>query len=57
MKKEFIERVIRERVVDTRKYRYVCHFGWTHASIRRMERRVLGTTAAYDRWEVVKEYR
>lgn len=57
MKKEFIERVIKEGVVDTRKYCYTYKVKGGVASIKRIERFLLGTIAAYDRWEVVKEWR
>lgn len=55
--KKFIEKVIREGAVDTRKYRYAYCVEWGYASIRRIERRLLGTTAAIDGWETVKEWR
>ena len=57
MKKEFIERVIREYIVDTRKYRYIYQIDGDVARIKRIERFLLGTIAAYDRWEVVMEWR
>ena len=57
MKKEFIERVIREHIVDTRKYRYIYQIDGDVACIKRIERFLLGTTAVYDRWEVVKVWR
>lgn len=57
MKKKFIEKVIREEVVDTWKYRYIYYIGWDVACIKRLERCLLGTTAAIDGWETVKEWR
>lgn len=58
MKRDFIERVIRERVVDTRKYRYTIKERQTvteqYAEIRRLPLSDLDTTAAIDGWETVK---
>lgn len=58
MKKEFIERVIRERVVDTKTYRYIvkdCYDATEQwAEIRRLPLADLNTTAAIDGWETVK---
>ena len=59
MKKEFIEKVKREMVVDTKKYRYRTQ-GWNGAhtqklQILRLPIEDLGTTAAIDGWEVVYE--
>lgn len=57
MKKEFLERVRRERVVDTRKYRYVLDtdIRLERPLIKRLPIEELDTTAAIDGWEVVKE--
>ena len=57
MKKEFIRRIFREGVVDTRKYRYVikwCAYG-TYGEIRRIPLKYLDTTKALDKdnWELV----
>lgn len=52
MKKEFIERVIREGIVDTRKYRYIMKA----PKILRLPRIYLDTTKAIDEWEVVYEF-
>lgn len=57
MKKEFIEKVIREGIVDTKKYRYIYDPICEVAYIKRLKRSLLGTTAAYSGWEVVKEWR
>jgi len=54
---DFIERVIKEGCVDTRKYRYIYEIKDNIASIKRIERCLLGTTAAIDGWETVKEWR
>lgn len=57
MKKEFIERVIRERIVDTDKYRYIikdCHDAYQqYQEIRRLPLSDLDTTNAIDGWETV----
>ena len=54
MTKAFFERVKREKVVDTRKYRYVLDdtVGKTPC-IKRLPINDLDTTAAIDGWEVV----
>lgn len=58
MKKEFIDLVMRERVVDTRSYRYIvkeCYNATEQwAEIRRLPLSDLDTTKAIDGWEVVK---
>lgn len=57
MKKEFVERVIRERIVDTKDYRYVVEecsgFNEQWLEIRRIKLADLDTTAAIDGWETV----
>lgn len=50
MTKHFFERVKNERLVDTRKYRYIVKDG----KIMRLPKIDLNTTAAIDGWEVVK---
>ena len=57
MKKEFWERVKRERIVDTRKYRYIIDedIRLERPWITRLPIEDLDTTAAIDGWEVVKE--
>lgn len=57
MKKEFLERVKLERIVDTRKYRYVLDddISLERPLIKRLPIEDLDTTAAIDGWEVVKE--
>lgn len=54
MTKTFIEKVKNEKVVDTRKYRYILvdTVGKTPC-IKRLPRIDLDTTAAIDGWEVV----
>lgn len=58
MTKEFEQKILRERIVDTRNYRYIlkeCYDPdgqW--AEIRRLPLDKLDTTAAIDGWETVK---
>lgn len=56
MTKEFEKRVIREGVVDTKKYRYVYESETEGVYIIRLERKYLGTTVAIDGWEMVKDF-
>ena len=57
MTKAFIDRVLKERIVDTRNYRYIvaeCYNvdeAW--GEIRRLPINDLDTTAAIDAWETV----
>lgn len=57
MTKGFVTRVLNERIVDTRKYRYVVVECYDHASqwleIHRLPISDLDTTAAIDGWETV----
>lgn len=53
MKPEFIEKVIRERIVDTKSYRYVYKCFADHAEIRRIRISDLETTAAINGWNTV----
>lgn len=58
MTKEFISKVIREGIVDTKTYRYICK-DVTSATeqwmeIRRLPISALDTTAAIDGWETVQ---
>ena len=55
MTKAFIERVMREYIVDTRNYRYTFKDCGDHGEIRRIALDCLGTTAAINGWEPVKE--
>jgi len=62
MKKEFIEKVLRERIVDTKQYRYVAKVKDGKQYINRLPVADLDTTAAIDGWETVwsekmKQYR
>lgn len=54
MKKEFVDKVIKNSVVDTKKYRYVYSVSAEKAEIRRIDFSLLDTTATIDGWEVVK---
>lgn len=55
MTREFIDKVERKRIVDTRKYRYVFGGEYYTAWIKRIEIAKLDTVAAYDGsgWEIV----
>lgn len=56
MKREFIQRIFREGVVDTRKYRYVIKWYCdTYGEIRRLPLEYLDTTRALnkDNWELM----
>ena len=55
MKRGFIERVIRERIVDTRKYRYISESTFAEGLvIRRIPLEYLNTTRALNSWESVR---
>lgn len=54
MKKEFIERVITDQTVDTRKYRYRVIAEGKYATIVRLPIKMLDTVYAYRQWEIVK---
>lgn len=49
LKKAFLDKVIREGIVDTRNYRYVCKGN----IIKRLPIKYLDTTTAIDSWETV----
>lgn len=57
MTKQFQEKVLRERIVDTDKYRYIAvdqhdaRKQW--CEIRRLPKEQLDTTAALESWETV----
>lgn len=53
MKKEFLDRVLKEKTVDTRHYRYDCIELADRTIIQRLPIEQLGTTAALDNWETV----
>lgn len=52
MRKSFIEKVVREGIVDTKKYRYIMR----GAKIFRLPISCLDTTQAIDGWEIVFEF-
>lgn len=60
MTRKFIEKVIREGMVDTRLYRYICRVRYTAENrilqIKRLPLTSLDTTEAIDGWETVKEW-
>lgn len=53
MKKEFIEKVLNERIVDTAKYRYVAKVRDGVQYIARLPIVDLDTTGAIDGWTVI----
>lgn len=54
MKKEFIEKVLNERLVDTKSYRYVAKVRFDgKQEIKRLRLEYLDTTKAIDGWEIV----
>lgn len=57
MKNAFVSQVIRERIVDTRRYRYIAREHGDGVEILRLPLADLDTTAAIDGWEKVAEIR
>lgn len=59
MKKDLIQKVIDERVVDTPKYRYMRVYGKEYNSIYRFPKKYVGTKDEHDKnkWEVVARVR
>lgn len=57
MKKSFENRIKAERIVDTKRYRYVYTGTGAEAVIKRLPITWLDTTKAIDGWEVIKRYR
>lgn len=53
---EFIRKIMEERIVDTKKYRYVAEDCGRVLQIKRLPITALGTTQALDGWEVLAEY-
>jgi hypothetical protein len=53
MKKDFIEKVLRERIVDTKQYRYVAKVKDGKQYINRLPVADLDTTSAIDGWKTV----
>lgn len=56
MTKAFETRVLKEGIVDTKKYRYRLVETSTFYGIKRIEISKLDTTASYTDWETVKEF-
>ena len=55
MKSKFRERILNERCVDTRKYRYIIvQGGGRYQVIKRLPIEWLGTTYASNNWETVE---
>lgn len=52
-KKEFLNRVLHEGVVDTRKYRYIVIESGADIVVKRLPIEDLNTTEAIDGWETV----
>ncbi len=57
MTKEFETRIKKERIIDTKIYRYVYECDFDKAVIKRLPIRELDTTAALTDWEIVKTYK
>ena len=53
MTNKFIDKVIREGIVDTKNYRYAYRVDKTRAVVERFPIKQLDTTAALEPWEVV----
>lgn len=54
MSTKFIEKVIRDGIVDTANYRYAYRVDKTRAVVERLPIKKLDTTAALEPWEVVE---
>ena len=54
MTKAFIDKVIRNGIVDTANYRYAYRADKTRAVVERLPINQLDTTAALEQWEVVE---
>lgn len=57
MTKKFIDRVLAERIVDTKTYRYIAKQLDDRCEIQRLPIISLDTTAAIDGWETVHTIR
>ena len=53
---EFLKRVLREKIVDTRKYRYTLRETYLCYDIVRLPIEYLDTPKAYEPWELVRSY-
>jgi len=54
MNAKFIDKDIREGIVDTKNYRYAYRVDKTRAVVERLPINQLDTTAALEQWEVVE---
>jgi hypothetical protein len=54
MTQQFVDKIIREGIVDTKNYRYITKECGDHLEIRRLPIEKLDTTAALSEWETVK---
>lgn len=52
--KNFLKKLIHEKIVDTKKYRYVYTCDNTGAYVTRIEKSQLDTTGAITEWETKK---
>lgn len=57
MKKDLINRIIKEGIVDTGKYRYRVEYTSIGAVFERLPLILLDTVAAIDGWEVVEIFK
>ena len=57
MKKSFLQKLIEERIIDTKNYRYIldtdCRL--ERPLVKRIELDKLETTAAINSWEIIEE--
>ena len=56
MKEDFLKRVLSEKIVDTRKYRYTLQETCLFTDIVRLPIEYLDTSEAYEPWETVCSY-
>ena len=56
IKELFLKRVLKEKIVDTRKYRYTLQETCLFTDIVRLPIEYLDTPKAYEPWEVVCSY-
>lgn len=57
MTRRFIEKIINERVVDTKKYRYIYSEDRFKAQIRRLPLKHMNQKLAIQYWDLVTEWR
>lgn len=56
MRKDFIEKIKKEHIIDTKKYRYVFEGTWDYAYIKRLPIKYLDTTRAINDWETIYKF-